>query len=124
MPPFMSNKSYKPILLRADAVWTAGHAAPQKGWAVLAAGGRIAAVGPQINAGDAEVIELPGTTLLPGLMDLHSHLLLYPYNRTNWDDQVLKESESFRTARAVGHARHILMAALLTFRHLATESTR
>ncbi len=88
---------------------------------MLVKGERIAAVGPQINAGDAEVIELPGTTLLPGLMDLHSHLLLYPYNRASWDDQVLKESESFRTLRAVGHARDTLMVGFTTLRDLGTE---
>jgi imidazolonepropionase-like amidohydrolase len=117
----MTPQPRKPILLRADAVWTTGHAAPQKGWAVLVTGERIAAAGPQINAGDAEVIDLPGTTLLPGLMDLHSHLLLHPYNRTSWDDQVLKESESFRALRAVGHARDTLMAGFTTLRDLGTE---
>ncbi len=75
--PNFEPPAYKPILLRPDSVWSAGHSAPRKGWAVLVTGEQIAAVGPQINAGDAEVIERPGTTLLPGLMDLHSHLLLY-----------------------------------------------
>lgn len=117
----MPEKPTKPLLLRADGVWTAGHSTPQKGWAVLVTGERIAAVGPQISAGDADVTELPGTTLLPGLMDLHSHLLLHPYNRTSWDDQVLKESESFRTLRAVGHARDTLMAGFTTLRDLGTE---
>jgi imidazolonepropionase-like amidohydrolase len=113
----------KPILLRADGVWTAGHSALQKGWAVLVKGERIAAVGPaqKIGEGDAEIIDLPGATLLPGLMDLHSHLLLHPYNVTSWDDQVLKESESLRVLRAVGHARDTLMAGFTTLRDLGTE---
>jgi imidazolonepropionase-like amidohydrolase len=89
--------------------------------AVLVTSEWITAVGPQISVGDVEVIELPGTTLLPGLMDLHSHLLLHPYNRTSWDDQVLKESESFRSLRAVGHARATLMAGFTTLRDLGTE---
>jgi imidazolonepropionase-like amidohydrolase len=114
---------HRPILLRADGVWTAGHSAPQKGWAVLVKGERTAAVGPaqQIGTSDAEVIELPSATLLPGLMDLHSHLLLHPYNVTSWDDQVLRESENFRTLRAVGHARDTLMAGFTTLRDLGTE---
>ncbi|MGA9796485.1 MAG: amidohydrolase family protein [Rhizomicrobium sp.] len=113
----------KPILLRADGVWTAGHSTPRKGWAVLVKGERIAAVGParKIGERDAEVIYLPGATLLPGLMDLHSHLLLHPYNVTSWDDQVLKESESFRALRAVSHARATLMAGFTTLRDLGTE---
>jgi imidazolonepropionase-like amidohydrolase len=118
---FMPKAEKNIILLRPDSVWSAGHSAPRKGWAVLVTGEQIAAVGPQINAGDAEVIELPGTTLLPGLMDLHSHLLLHSYNRTSWDDQVLKESESFRTLRAVGHARDTLRAGFTTLRDLGTE---
>ena len=45
-------------------------------------------------------IDLPGTTLLPGLIEGHSHVLLHPYNETTWNDQVLHESLGLRTARA------------------------
>ncbi len=111
-----------PILLRPDRVWTAGEDAARAGWAVLVKGNRIAAVGPDIGApDDAEIIDLPGLTLLPGLVDLHSHLLLHPYNETPWDDQVLKESESYRALRAVGHARATLMAGFTCLRDLGTE---
>ena len=54
----------------------------------------------------------PAARLLPGLMDLHSHLFLHPYNETAWDDQVLKESEAYRTVRAVNHARATLAGRL------------
>jgi imidazolonepropionase-like amidohydrolase len=57
-------------------------------------GEKIAAAGPasevKVPKG-ATVIELPGTTLLAGLIDAHAHLLLHPYDETKWDDQVLKE---------------------------------
>ncbi|MGD0866654.1 MAG: amidohydrolase family protein [Rhizomicrobium sp.] len=112
----------KPILLLPERVWTAGEVHAR--WAVLIAGNRIAAAGPadRIDAPpDAERIELPGQTLLPGLMDLHSHLFLHPYNRTSWDDQVLKESEAYRTVRAVTHARDTLQAGFTTLRDLGTE---
>ncbi len=61
-----------------------------------------------------EIIELKGYTLLPGLIEGHSHLFLHPYNETSWDDQVLKESRAERTARAVEHAKATLMAGFTT----------
>lgn len=112
------------ILLRSARVWSPEHDTPQAGWAVLVNGNRIAAVGPAqtiATPSDAEIVELPGLTLLPGLMDLHSHLLLHPYNETPWDDQVLKESEATRVLRAVGHAKATLMAGFTTLRDLGTE---
>ncbi|HEY2069741.1 MAG TPA: amidohydrolase family protein [Rhizomicrobium sp.] len=109
------------FLLRPKSLWTAGHDAPREGLCVLVRGNRIAGVGPDVSAEDAEVIDLPGLTLLPGLMDLHSHLLLHPYNETAWDDQVLKQSESDRVLRAVGHARDTLLAGFTTLRDLGTE---
>ncbi len=69
----------------------------------------------------SEVIELKGMTLLPGLIEGHSHLFLHPYNETSWDDQVLKESRAERTARAVVHADSTLMAGFTTVRDLGTE---
>ena len=91
---------------------------------VLVEGERIAAVGGRQaigETGDAEFIDLSGTTLLPGLMDLHSHLFLHPYNETSWDDQVLKEAEAYRTLRAARHAEATLLAGFTTLRDLGTE---
>src|SRR5829696_4549048 len=76
-----------PILLVPDRVWDGVDAAPHEGWAVLVRGDRIEAVGPraQVSApSDAKTIALPGTTLLPGLIEGHSHLLLHPYGETSW----------------------------------------
>lgn len=111
-------------LLKPARVWTPGDARPHEHWAVLVRDGRIAAIGPeeQIQApADAETVELPGATLLPGLMDLHSHLFLHPYNETSWDDQVLKESPAYRTVRAVVQAKATLLAGFTTLRDLGTE---
>src|SRR5687768_18403059 len=60
-------------------------------------------------------------TLLPGLIDAHSHLLLHPYNETSWDDQVLREPLALRVARATAHARATLLAGFTTLRDLGTE---
>ncbi|WP_229257614.1 metal-dependent hydrolase family protein [Duganella callida] len=91
---------------------------------MLISGGKIAAVGPadklNIPAG-AERIDLPDATLIPGLMDLHSHVLLHPYNETSWDDQVLKESVEYRTLLAARHAAATLQAGFTTLRDLGTE---
>jgi imidazolonepropionase-like amidohydrolase len=116
------SMSGRRILLVPDQVWTDGET--HRGWCVLVEGVRIAAVGSRQSIGevsDCEVIGLGVYTLLPGLMDLHSHLFLHPYNETSWDDQVLKEPEAYRTARAVRHAEATLMAGFTTLRDLGTE---
>jgi imidazolonepropionase-like amidohydrolase len=110
-------------LLRPAQVWTAGEPL-HAGWVVLTQGQRIVAVGPPeaVHASAAAtVIDLPGATLLPGLIDAHSHLLLHPYNETLWDDQVLKEPVPYRTLRAAQAARATLMAGFTTLRDLGTE---
>jgi imidazolonepropionase-like amidohydrolase len=94
-----------------------------EGWAVRVQGDRIRAVGPtaSVAAPGATVVKLPGMTLLPGLVEGHSHVLLHPYNETSWNDQVLHESLGVRTARAVNHLRATLMAGFTTIRDLGTE---
>jgi imidazolonepropionase-like amidohydrolase len=111
------------ILLRPAEVWTPGEPMHQ-GWVVLVQGQRIVAAGPAADVtapAGAEVIDLPGQTLIPGLMDLHSHLLLHPYNEALWDDQVLKEPPAYRTLRAGKQAEATLMAGFTTLRDLGTE---
>jgi len=91
---------------------------------VLTRGERILAAGPASavqRSALAQVIELPGATLLPGLMDVHSHLFLHPYNETLWDDQVLKEPVPYRTLRAGRQARATLLSGFTTLRDLGTE---
>ncbi len=94
------------------------------GWWVLIKSNHIEAAGepstitiPQ----PVKIIPLPGMTMLPGLIEGHSHLFLHPYNETSWNDQVLTESRAERTARAVTHAYATLMAGFTTTRDLGTE---
>ncbi len=113
------------ILLRPAAVWDGTSDTPSAGWTVLVRGDRIAAVGPAAQVGaprGAVVLELPGATLVPGMIEGHSHLFLHPYNETPWSDQVLREPLAVRTARAVNHARATLMAGFTTERDLGTEA--
>ena len=94
-----------------------------EGWAVRVRGDRIEAAGPaaQIDSSNAKVVDLPGATLMPGLVEGHSHVLLHPYNETSWNDQVAHEGIALRTARAVNHLRATLMAGFTTIRDLGTE---
>jgi len=109
-----------PMLITADRVWDGE--AMHTGWQVLVDDGRIVAVGPNLAApADAQRVALPGQTLLPGFIEGHSHLLLHPYDKVPWDDQVLKESEAYRVARAVVHAKATLMEGFTTVRDLGTE---
>jgi imidazolonepropionase-like amidohydrolase len=112
----------EPILLKPAQVFDGIDPHPHAGWSVLVEGDRIAAVGPNVAAPvGAKVIELPGETLSPGLIEGHSHIFLHPYNETKWDDQVLHEPLALRTARAVVHVRKTLMAGFTTERDLGTE---
>src|SRR5258708_6582766 len=97
--------------------------AVREGWAVRVKGGRVQAGGPpgSMDAPGAGVIDLPGTTLAPGLVEGHSHVLLHAYNETSWNDQVAHESLALRTARAVNHLRATLMAGFTLVRDLGTE---
>ena len=93
-------------------------------WALLVEGNKIIAVGPKQNIKvpkDAININYSNSTLMPGMIEGHSHLLLYPYNITDWDTQVLKETDSYRTARATVHAKNTLLAGFTTARDLGTE---
>jgi imidazolonepropionase-like amidohydrolase len=95
-----------------------------KDWVVVVQGERILAAGPTASVSipqNARHLELPGQTLLPGLIEGHSHLLLHPYNETSWNDQVLKEADALRVARATVHARNTLLAGFTTVRDLGSE---
>jgi len=111
-------------LLVPDAVFDGSSDQVHRGWGVLVSGNRIEAAGPLSSlptGGDIQRVALPGTTLLPGLSDLHSHVLLHPYDETPWNDQVLRESLALRTARAVNHLKATLDAGFTMLRDLGTE---
>jgi imidazolonepropionase-like amidohydrolase len=119
-----AGQTSAPVLLKPARVFDGLEATPHDGWVVLIRGERIEKVGPaaDVNApADARIIDLPGATLLPGLIDAHSHLYLHPYNEATWDDQVLKESFTLRVCRATQHARATLQAGFTTLRDLGTE---
>ncbi len=110
-------------LLRPDRVFDGEQM--REDWVVWVKGNKIEAAGNDVDlppeARQAELVNLPGTTLLPGFIEGHSHLFLHPYNETSWNEQVLNEPRSFRTARAVKSAELTLLAGFTTVRDLGTE---
>ena len=94
------------------------------GWVVVLRGSRIESAGPATTATiptDAQTIDLPDATVLPGLIEAHSHVLLHPYNETSWNDQVAHELLAVRISRATNHLRATLDAGFTTIRDLGTE---
>jgi imidazolonepropionase-like amidohydrolase len=113
-----------PVVLKPARVWDALALEPHVDWLVVVRGKRIEAAGPATELklpADARSIELPTTTLLPGLIDAHTHVLLHPYNEALWDDQVLKEALALRVCRATNHLKSTLLSGFTTIRDLGTE---
>jgi imidazolonepropionase-like amidohydrolase len=111
-------------LLKPSLVFDGESATLHENWAVLVQGDRIerAGLSSDIPApAQAKVIDLPGVTLMPGLIEAHSHVLLHPYSETPWNDQVAHEALSLRVARATNHLRNTLLAGFTTIRDLGTE---
>src|SRR5256712_1036021 len=111
-------------LLKPAHIFDGESAQLHEGWVVLVRGNKIEAVGPANEVKtptDAKVIDLPGMTLMPGLIDAHSHVLLQPYSENVWNDQVAREALSLRVARATNHLHSTLLAGFTTLRDLGTE---
>ena len=110
------------VVLQPDRVFDGERM--QNGWIVVVRGERIEAAGAAASMtlpAGARTIVLKGTTLMPGMIEGHSHLLLHPYNETSWNDQVLREPLALRVARGVNHASATLMAGVTTVRDLGSE---
>lgn len=94
---------------------------------VLIKDNKIAAIGSDIeieeafDLSEAKIVDLSGLTVLPGLIDAHSHILLHPYSETNWNDQVLLESRAERVARGVLHLKATIDAGFTSLRDLGSE---
>jgi imidazolonepropionase-like amidohydrolase len=116
-----ARENATPIVLKPARVFDGD--ALHEGWVVLVKGDRIQQAGPEgsVDAAGATAINLPGTTLMPGLIEGHSHILLHAYNETPWNDQVTHEGLALRAARAVNHLHVTLMAGFTTIRDLGTE---
>ncbi len=127
--PFQAQRQPSPApetvyVLKPARVFDGESAQLHENWAILVRGQKIVSVGSAatLNApAGAKIIDLPGLTLMPGLIEAHSHVLLHPYTETVWNDQVARESLSLRVARATNHLRNTLLAGFTTVRDLGTE---
>lgn len=122
LPVAFAGGQESTILLNPDRVFDGERM--HENWVLVIRGDRISFAGPEESVdriGLSQVLDLPGSTVLPGLIEGHSHILLHPYNETSWNDQVLKESEAERVARAVNHVRDSLLAGITTMRDLGSE---
>jgi len=119
---FLATTLMSQTLLKSDRVFDGIEM--HQNWIVLVENNRITYAGPasKVNIPDGTIeIDLNGKTILPGLIEGHSHILLHPYNETDWNDQVLKESPVERSIRAVNHVKASLLSGITTMRDLGTE---
>jgi len=87
---------------------------------ILIKGNRITKVGPAEKVqepADAEVVDLSHATVLPGLIDAHTHVF---GNGPDFDSQILRESYQYRTLTALANAQKDLMVGFTTLRDLKT----
>jgi len=119
---FLSIASQAQMLLQPERVFDGEKV--HVNWVVLVEGNSISYVGKASGIAlppNTQIVDLSGSTLMPGLIEGHSHLLLHPYNETSWNDQVLKESPVERAIRGTVHAKNTLMAGVTTTRDLGAE---
>ena len=122
--PASTTQTESVYLLKPAHVFDGDAAQLHDDWVVIVRGEKIESAGPASALKvptDAKVINLPDLTLMPGLIEAHSHVLLHPYTETVWNDQVAHESLSLRVARATNHLRNTLQAGFTTIRDLGTE---
>ncbi|MCA8947965.1 MAG: amidohydrolase family protein, partial [Planctomycetes bacterium] len=110
----------------ATRTWRCRHvlAADGSGWlenvVVTTAAGKITAVRSDDSTTAAD-LDFGEAWMVPGLIDLHTHLLLRPYDERSWDDQVLHDSVALRSMRALHYAEATLLAGWVAVRDLGTE---
>src|SRR4051812_16485225 len=104
------------IVIRAARLIAGRGGAPLAPAVVIVRGDRIEAVGRDLAApAGARVIDLGGATLLPGLIDLHTHLTS---TGVHWEDELLKTTPGQAALHGAKNARETLLAGFTTVRDM------
>ncbi len=124
--PAANAQTPQAVLIKAGRLVDGRSANVQPNVGILIEGERIKAVGPlaqiQGQAANARVIDLSQMTVLPGLIDAHTHLLLQgDITSQEYEDQLLKQSTPYRAILAARNARIALEHGFTAIRDLETE---
>src|SRR5438270_6352778 len=116
----------KTVVIRAGSLIDGTSTQPKKNQVIVIRGNRIVSVSDGASAqapADAQVIDLGSATVLPGLIDTHTHIFLQGEDpdEGGYDIQLLKYPASFRAARATVSARRCLEQGFTTIRDVETE---
>ena len=116
----------KTVVIRAGSLIDATGGQPKRNQAIVVRGNPIVSVGDTASANaptDAQIIDLGSATVLPGLIDCHTHIFLQGEDpaQGGYDIQLLKYPQSFRAARATVSVRRALEQGFTTLRDLETE---
>lgn len=114
----------KTVVIRAGALIDGTGAQPKRNQTIVVRGNHIVSVGENASAPpEAQVIDLSSATVLPGLIDTHTHIFLQGEDPAEggYDVQLLKYPASFRAARATVSALRALEQGFTTLRDLETE---
>ena len=113
-------------VIRAGTLIDGASATPREDQVIVIRGNRIESVGDAASAkvpAEAKVLDLSNATVLPGLIDAHTHIFLQGEipAEGGYDAQLLKHGLAFRAARAAVSARRALEQGFTTIRDVETE---
>jgi len=119
----LAGQPAPPVLIRAGRLIDVRAGRVLIDQKILVQGDRIREVGPEVAApAGARVVDLSRSTVLPGLIDNHTHVLLQQdVTAQEYEQQLLKESIPYRAIRATVSARIALMNGFTAIRDLETE---
>ena len=107
------------ILIRTGRLIDTNQKIVKKNIDILVEGNRIIKVGKNLKSASASIIDLSDKTVLPGLIDGHTHICLTPDYSSN--SPVLYKTNTYRTMEAFKAAKQILMAGFTTIRDVDNE---